>query len=1034
MRLAPLSSAVLLALVALSPIGSTPALAQDTGAAVFQAGPVVEMLPAGTIVGDGETTVALHVTALGVDGNPLSTADKWKLTASAGVVEGPTDLGNGVLEFQYTPPAVEKSTSVSLTLKGRAPSGTIDKAWAINVVGGGPTGIATTANPARVLLGQDTSASLSIRFTGPLGTLESTSGLRVAASTGTVSNVTYLGSGQFTARFEPPEVNFPQLALLTFVDARDPAGAHGTAVVPLVGKANFPVKADPGSTVLLRIGGQDFGPVTADASGRASIPITVSPGVQTATLVTAMGGRSTEREIDLQVPETPRITMFPMHAGLPADGHTQVPVRAFVTTAEGEPAVVAKVAFTTSAGTMEAAVHEGNGVYRALFTPTAAGKASTATVSAQLQGQEGQTASTDVHLVPPRAAGIALRAEPTELGSGVTAFKIFARVSDAAGNGITGQQLLLTANNASVTGEVRDLKGGDYEAVFTTDAASERVNVGAAVAVAPAGNSLRYLVVFAADERIAPNGSDTTTLSLVTVDVFGHPVANVPVTLRLLVGDGSLPSQVTTDARGLSQVRYTAGRQAGVVSILATSSDISGGAALLQVEGGVLGDVTLPTSGTVRARSLAQDWAGLVTELPVARQGVEAAPIAAVVESSGESGPLASFAVSSQPASAAAGGTVLLRIEGRDANGRTVAGVTPELLVTQGTLGPLSDLGGGAWQAALTVPAGATADTKVVVTDAAGTVTQLTVVPTVADAGSAWVGAEPAGSAWGATEPTGSTTSTEAEPVVEPTPEPEPVAEAEPTAAETVPRTPSDRTAPWLRARAGWAVGSYVYAQTPEPTVENNRLWEKPVSLGGQGALTWQNGFAIDVAAWGDEVPSVGHITKYVGVEAEYRMAAYRARWPGSSAIITDWVPQVRANVMGRYPFSAGVGDFHVAIKVGYLYGDFVTYLRGSDDGTIEFGPLGLHGLGLGAEIAADLMEGKLHFQAGILQGLRGMLPYSTNVDLEVSYELISNVFVHAGYGLTVQSIPVLAQSTQEELGTLSDRSSLFVLGVGYQL
>ncbi len=1035
-------SALILVALAAGPVLTTPALAQDVPAVALAAGPVVEMLPAGTVLGDGQTTVALHVTALAADGTPIQTASKWKMSASEGSLDGPTDLGNGVLEFQFTPPALDASKVVEFRLKGRAASGTVERAWGLNVVGQGPSGITGTANPAQIALGQDTSASLSIKFSGPLGAQESAAAVRVFASAGEVTNVTYLGNGQFTARYEAPAVNFPQLAVLTYVDARDPSRVHGHTVVPLVGKADFPVKTDPGATVLLRIAGQDYGPVTADASGRASIPITVSPGVSTATLVTAMAGKSTEREIDLQVPETPRIAMFPLHAGLPADGRSQVPVRALVTTPDGKPDANASVTFSTSAGTVSAAAHEGGGVYRALFTPAAAGSSSTATISAALTNQDGQASTTEVHLVPPRAAKVSLQTDPSELSPEARAFKVFVRVEDAGGQGIAGQQLLLTSPGASVSGEVRDLKGGDYEATFKTSTDGS-VDVGAAVAVAPAGNALRHLVVFAESDRLSPSGTATTTLTVASVDEFGHPVANVPVTLRLVAGDGSVPSQVTTDAGGLAQVRYTAGRKSGIVSLLAQSGDIAGGTALIQAPGTVAPLLTLPRSGSVAARSMAEDWAGVVSEITLPRQGAALSSASAAAESA-DAGPIASYVLTSQPATAAAGGTVVVRIDARDAAGRGVAGGKPDVLVTQGTLGPVQDLGSGSWQVALTLPSTATADTKIVVTNATGAVTQVTVLPTAADAGAVWTGAEPTGNAWGASESTSTTPAptetapaedspAEEPPAEEPAaeaPAEEPVSQAEerdsgPSSEGTVSKRSS--AAPWMRVKLGWTGGSYAYEQIPVD-VTDNPLWNKPVSLGSD-TLTWQNGFAVDVSAWGNELHSLG---KYVGAEAEFRLAAYRVTWPGSTTVITDWVPQARVNFMARYPFTAGAGDFYVAAKVGYLYGDFVTYLKGDDEATIEFGPLGLSGLGLGAEIGADLMEGDLHFQAGLLQGLRGTLPYSMNVDLEVSYQVIDGVFVHLGYGLTTQSIPVLSTATTE-VGTLSDRSSLATVGVGYQ-
>ncbi len=593
-----------------------------------------------------------------------------------------------------------------------------------------------------------------------------------------------------------------------------------------------------------------------------------------------------------------------------------------------------------------------------------------------------------------------------------------------------------------MTGDGRDLKGGDYEATFKTSGDGS-VDIGAAVAVSPAGNALRHIVVFSETERLAPSGTATTTLTVASVDEFGHPVPNVPVTLRLVAGDGTVPSQVTTDAGGLAQVRYTAGRKSGIVSILAQSGDVAGGTALIQAPATVAPLLSLPRSGSVAARSMASDWSGVVTEVTLPREGASMASASAAADSA-DAGPLATYAITSEPASAAAGGTVVVKIMGKDASGRSVTDGRPDVLVTQGTLGPVQDLGGGAWQVALTLPPSATADTKVVVTNPGGNVAEVTVLPTVADAAAVWTGAEPAGNAWGATESTATTEPAEEAPPAEEPPGAEETPAEEPTAEEPAAEEAKDEpaptagtvatregTAPWLRAKVGWTGGSYTYEQSPTD-VADNPLWNKPVSLGGDAGLTWQNGFAVDLAAWGDELPLPNRLGRFLGAEAEFRLAAYRVRWPGSSAVITDWVPQVRLNGMVRYPFSAGAGDFYVGAKVGYMYSDFVTYLEGDTEGTIEFGPLGLSGLGLGAEIGADMMEGDLHFQAGILQGLRGDLPYSTNVDLELSYQVIDGVFIHAGYGLTVQSIPVLSTATTE-VGTLSDRSSLATVGVGYQ-
>ena len=65
-----------------------------------------------------------------------------------------------------------------------------------------------------------------------------------------------------------------------------------------------------------------------------------------------------------------------------------------------------------------------------------------------------------------------------------------------------------------------------------------------------------------------------------------------------------------------------------------------------------------------------------------------------------------------EPASVAPGGTVTLKINTTDAEGRGVAGQQLNMIASAGTLGAIQDMGGGQYQTTLSVPVGLAGEVK----------------------------------------------------------------------------------------------------------------------------------------------------------------------------------------------------------------------------------------------------------------------------------------------------------------------------------
>jgi hypothetical protein len=192
---------------------STPSQAQEP---VFPGNFLMEMLPAGQIIGDGVTSVTLYVTALDKAGTPLETS-RLKMTASEGDISGLKNRGDGIIEMQFVPPEVRDSEEIVLRLKGKIGNDPLSQAWSIQAVPPLGSSLQTALNPPQVVLGQDRTASIRFSLSNT-SEYSGTPDLQVRATAGVISNTTYLGKGQFSALYTPPDVAYPHTALITVSD------------------------------------------------------------------------------------------------------------------------------------------------------------------------------------------------------------------------------------------------------------------------------------------------------------------------------------------------------------------------------------------------------------------------------------------------------------------------------------------------------------------------------------------------------------------------------------------------------------------------------------------------------------------------------------------------------------------------------------------------------------------------------------------------------------------------------------------------
>lgn len=213
-----------------------------------------------------------------------------------------------------------------------------------------PVNPSISASPARPVLGADTRVMLTVE--APEGATD----VRVFATRGQVEELTTLGPGKLQAVYVPPVERFPQLAVLV-VQATTPAGlVQGWRVLPLLGQGIANVKTRPHAPVTLTVGATHFGPVVADAQGRARIPIIVPPGGE---------ARHGEKRVELNLPAVGTAFAVVDRRSAPCDVATEAWVYYFAVEADGTARKATRLGLKVDRGEAEPATLLAPGVFAA---------------------------------------------------------------------------------------------------------------------------------------------------------------------------------------------------------------------------------------------------------------------------------------------------------------------------------------------------------------------------------------------------------------------------------------------------------------------------------------------------------------------------------------------------------------------------------------------------------------------------------------------------------------------------------------------
>jgi hypothetical protein len=132
---------------------------------------------------------------------------------------------------------------------------------------------------------------------------------RLFTNVGEVRGLRAQGPGRWTFEYILPMARYPQVALLAAYDDR----GHRLAThrIELLASPEIDIQSEPRVSVLVRAGGQSFGPVRTDGGGRSRLQIVVPPGIGEVTTVATDGyGNVTEGTLALDTPVFSRLLVL----------------------------------------------------------------------------------------------------------------------------------------------------------------------------------------------------------------------------------------------------------------------------------------------------------------------------------------------------------------------------------------------------------------------------------------------------------------------------------------------------------------------------------------------------------------------------------------------------------------------------------------------------------------------------------------------------------------------------------------------------
>jgi hypothetical protein len=279
-----------------------------------------QLLTGNALVSDGDSHEILIVVP------DVAITDSIKVKGKGLKVLQAEMVGPGLARVRVLPKAVDRSTLRSLSIRT---TGATETQFKLEVeVLPGPAGLLRVLMDPPILPASSAEAQIRITFQGAHPMPASARGVRLQASSGTVSEPIRMEDGSFVARYTAPKNRKAEMVVISAADIHFPDHLLGAVVLPVREMRRITLDAETDAAHLIHYAGRTYGPFQP-AGGKFSARMDLDPRFTSGRLeVSSASGKSTKSDLPLLDAGKASLHFFPLPQSLPQGGTLNVHILA----------------------------------------------------------------------------------------------------------------------------------------------------------------------------------------------------------------------------------------------------------------------------------------------------------------------------------------------------------------------------------------------------------------------------------------------------------------------------------------------------------------------------------------------------------------------------------------------------------------------------------------------------------------------------------------------------------------------------------
>ncbi|MEC8379992.1 MAG: Ig-like domain-containing protein [Myxococcota bacterium] len=526
----------------------------------------VDVFQAQPIVPDGKTQYTVQFRVPNV-----SAEDEVKIQSLAAIIDSQSIDTDGLVTVKLRARSIQSKETLSLKIVSK------DK------------GVEETVE---LVLAQENDSKMTIRFDPPrLLPEQRTTVVKVQiddlamhqpvlqASSGTLSELNVAGDGLWTALYTvPDDLKEPQAVLFSAIDLTEPDSIVAAATLPIARETSVEVDGLKGAVLRPELRGEKLDDV-AIVNGKATITAALFPDDTFARGQVIRNGKKPKSvRLSFDNPAQPVTDIIlPVALSNVPKGQT-LSYWVVASDAKGGFLRKAERAFIETDGKNPLTPIR-PGFFKAKVNIPSVGD--TLSLRVSIDGTEDNDTVELISNLPQ----ITAQFEPEDISSS-TKLMWSMLAKDGSGAMLTNLEMRAYTNVGQWRGDPESDGDGGYSAELRVPKGTDSIFAYAAPLNLKSQLPAAHVHLIPSLATMPAGHERGVPVFAVVEDALGMPKANVRVNLKVPIGDGVVPAQVTTDESGIAMFMYRAGPGAGPILISAQSGQISNAIRMDQVEAG----------------------------------------------------------------------------------------------------------------------------------------------------------------------------------------------------------------------------------------------------------------------------------------------------------------------------------------------------------------------------------------------------------------------------------------------------------------